>query len=197
MLSVTDLLTIQTKPHKKDVTLLTIQEFYKEHLCNRLFIFELDDQQRPIVKLRFEESNLCHLFGFQYVFAGQKNASKYVGQSGYNLIKNSTVTFDTLNEKATRQGFKNQRNRMLYLPFIHQLLKNPTAIIFSTAHLTTKLDVDIILYNHLDNKYLHLGLDKDKDSQYFYPKTFFERNKDDFITGQTELTIKSIRVELD
>ncbi|MBA9043112.1 hypothetical protein HNP21_006290 [Bacillus aryabhattai] len=197
MLSVTDLLTIQTKPLQADVSLFTIQEFYEEHLCNRLFIFETDDTQRPIISLRFEEANFCHLLGIQHVFQGQRNSSQYVGQTGYDLIKNNVVTFNTMNQKPTKKNFKDKRNRMLYFPFVHQILKNPTSIIFSNANLPTNIDVDIILYNHLDNKYLHLGVDKENDSQYYHPKTFFDRSKDDFIVNQKKLTIKSIRVELD
>lgn len=55
MLSVTDLLNLTKKPKRKFLSLQTIQQFYKEHLCDRVFIFETDNTERPIIKLRFKE----------------------------------------------------------------------------------------------------------------------------------------------
>ncbi|HDR7455009.1 TPA: hypothetical protein QCX53_005139 [Bacillus cereus] len=196
MLSVTDLLSLTTKPKEKDISLQVIQKFYKEHLCDRLFIFELDDPQRSIIKLRFKEANLSHLLGIHYILKPTKKGASYAGQNGYNLLENGTVTFELL-KTTNKQWFKSKKNRMLYFPFVYQVLQNPTAIIFSSSHLTTQLDLDIILYNHLDNTYLHLGLDKDSDSDFYYPKSFYDRKKDDHIAGQTKLTIKSKKIELD
>ncbi|NUH86520.1 hypothetical protein HUN92_23145 [Bacillus firmus] len=106
------------------------------------------------------------------------------------------LTFDFL--KATdRTWFKSKRNRMLYFPFVHQIVQNPTVIVFSNDGLNTNLDVDIILYNHLDNTYLHLGLDKDPDSDYYYPKSFYDRKKDDHISGRVQLPVKHINIEID
>lgn len=196
MLSVTDLLSLTAKPKEKDISLQVIQTFYKEHLCDRLFIFELDDPQRPMIKLRFKEANLCHLLGIHHILKPTKKGASYAGRNGYNLLENGTITFESL-KKTNKQGFKSKKNRMLYFPFVYQVLQNPTAIIFSSDNLTTRIDLDIILYNHLDNTYLHLGLDKDHNSDFYYPKSFYDRKKDDHIVNQMELTIKSKRIELD
>ncbi len=144
MLSVTDLLTIQKKPNIKDVSLQLFQEFYKEHLCGRVFHFELDDTDRPSIKLRFKEENLCHLLGIQYIVAKLKNKHEYAGKTGYQKLENGTLTFDFL--KATdRTWFKSKRNRMLYFPFVHQIVQNPTVIVFSNDGLNTNLDVDALV----------------------------------------------------
>jgi hypothetical protein len=196
MLSVTDLLTIQTKPKVNDISLQTIQEFYKEHLCDRLFVYELEDTDRPIIKLRFSEFHLSHLLGFHYILKPTRKGTSYTGQSGYDRIKDGTVTFDFL-KQANNQWFKSKKNRMLYFPFVYQILQNPTAIIFDQQLVSTRLDVDIILYNQLNNTYLHLGIDKDEDSDFYYPKSFYDRKKDDHITGQKQVIIKSKRIEMD
>lgn len=196
MLSVTDLLTIKTKPAEADITLQTIQQFYKEHLCDRVFIFELDDPNRPFVKLRFHERDLCHLLGIQYVVKGLRNKNQYAGEPGYNKLEDGTVMFDFL-RTTNNAWFKSKRNRMLYFPFVYQIVQNPTMIIFTAGASTTKLDVDIILYSHMDNTYLHLGIDKDADSDFYYPKSFYDRKKDDHIAGRTVLPVKSINVEID
>jgi hypothetical protein len=62
---------------------------------------------------------------------------------------------------------------------------------------STTIDVDIILYNNINNTYLHLGIDKDKNSDFYYPKSFYDRNKNDHIVGQTPVAIKSLRIEMD
>ncbi|MEB6551135.1 PBECR4 domain-containing protein [Heyndrickxia sporothermodurans] len=196
MLSVTDLLTVQTMPSVTDVSLQTIQLFYKEHLCDRVFIFELDDKDRPIVKLRFSEKHLCHLLGIQYVLTPQMHGYKYLGSTGYTFIEDGTVTFDFL-KTENKIGFKSKKRRMLYFPFVYQILKNPTTIIFNKSLVSTMIDVDIILYNQLNNTYLHLGIDKDADSDFYYPKSFYDRKKDDHISGQTQVLVKAMRVEID
>jgi hypothetical protein len=196
MISSTDLLTIKNRPLEVDISLQTIQQFYKEHLCDRVFIFELDNKERPVVKLRFHERHLCHLLGIQYVVKGLKNNKNYTGEPGYKKLKDGAMTFDFL-KTANTVWFKSKKNRMLYFPFVYQVVQNPTMIIFSVGTLTTKLDVDIILYSHMDNTYLHLGIDKDIDSDFYYPKSYYDRKKDDHIAGRDQLAVKSLKIELD
>ncbi|MED4534850.1 PBECR4 domain-containing protein [Metabacillus fastidiosus] len=196
MLSVTDFLTIQAKPKEADISLQTIQEFYKEHLCNRLFVFELEDDSRPVVKLRFEENNLPHLLGIQHIMKGIKKSHLYIGQSGYDLMKNGTLTLNLL-KTTNKSWYKSKKDRILYFPFVYQILNNPTAIIFDNSIANTNIDVDIILYNKLNNIYLHLGIDRSSGSEFYYPKSFYDRKKDDHITGQSPINIKSKRIEID
>ncbi|MDW2879682.1 MULTISPECIES: PBECR4 domain-containing protein [Bacillaceae] len=196
MLSVTDLLSLQSKPLEKDITLQTIQQFYKEHLCDRLFTFELDDEERPLVNLRFHEKDLCHLLGIHYVVQKLKNKYDYSGEKGYRKLKDGTVSFDFL-KTTNKVWFKSKRNRMLYLPFIYQIVHSPSVIVFSAENLNTNLDVDIILYSHQDNTYLHLGVDKDADSSFYYPKSFYDRKKDDHIAGRKQLNVKAVKIQTD
>lgn len=44
MLNIEELLSIKSKPNEKDVSLQLYAQFYENHLCNRVFIFELDIQ---------------------------------------------------------------------------------------------------------------------------------------------------------
>jgi hypothetical protein len=196
MLSVTDLLTISTKPAEKDISLQTIQQFYKEHLCDRVFTFVLDDKDRSTVKIRFLERHLCHLLGIQHIVQRLKNKYDYAGEKGYKNLENGTLSIDFL-KKSNNTWYKSKKNRILYFPFIHQLVQNPTVIVFTVGNLSTKLDVDIILYSHMDNTYLHLGIDKDSDSDFYYPKSFYDRKKDDHIAGRTVLPVKSLKIEID
>lgn len=194
MLTVTDLLTIVNKPNQSNVSLQTIQIFYEEHLCNRLFVFQTDSKDHPTIKIRFEEDNLCHLLGFQYILRPLKDGTKYTGQPGYNLIKDGTVTFEYI-KSTNNKRFKGQQDRMLYFPFVYQIVSNPTAITFNKPEI--QLDVEIIFYNQVHNVYLHLGLGKQVDTDYYYPKSFFPRKKDDYISNQTLVNMISKQVILD
>ncbi|WP_019244574.1 MULTISPECIES: PBECR4 domain-containing protein [Bacillus] len=196
MLSTTDLLTISTMPNEKNLSLQTIQAFYKEHLCDRLFIFHLENEIIHTIKLRFEEANLCHLLGIQYVVQNLRNKYEYSGQKGYDKIENGTVTFDFL-KKTHNKWYKSKRKRMLYFPFTHQIISAPTIIEYQPHNEKTNLKLDLIIYSHLDNTYLHLGLDKDKDSDYYYPKSFFDRKKDDIISSSTSIPVNSVNIIID
>jgi hypothetical protein len=199
MLSVTDLLTLTKKPKRKFLSLLALQQFYKEHLCDRVFTFETDSIERPIVKLRFKEEHLCHLLGFQYLFDEKRYGKMYIGNDGYDLIKNGTVTFEFI-EQTNPTEFAKYENRILFFPFVHQILQNPQTIVFQPENVPfkSKLKADLIFYNHLNKRYIHLGLDRfKKRPQNYYPKSFFERRDKNFIDGQAEINIISTNILLD
>ncbi|WP_336771325.1 PBECR4 domain-containing protein [Bacillus bombysepticus] len=199
MLSVTDLLTIKVKPTRSEISLLTIQQFYKEHLCDRLFVYSTDDPQRPQIKLRFKEENLGHLLGLQHIFEETKHGTKYVGQSGYDLIKTGELTFDLM-RKTKKSGYKENETRILFFPFVYQILHNPDSVIFDPESLTirTKLKADLIFYNELNKRYLHLFLDHyKKRPEIYFAKSFFDRKNDKLIAGQTSVNVTKMDIILD
>lgn len=191
MLSTTDLLTLQSMPRENDLSLQTIQSFYKEHLCDRLFIFHLDDDTRKQIKLRFDEKDLCHLLGIHYIVKGMRNKYDYAGRKGYKLLEDGTVTFDFL-KQTNKKWFKSIKKRMLYFPFVYQIIHGPSIIEFTAPNDTSRLELDLIIYSYSDNTYLHLGLDKDIDSDFYYPKSFFDRKKSDYIDGRTSINVVSV-----
>lgn len=199
MLSVTDLLTISKKPKRKFLTLQIIQQFYEEHFCDRVFIFNTDSTERPVIKLRFKQEHLCHLLGFQYLFDEKRYGKSYVGQAGYELIKDGTVTFEFIDNIDSR-ALSKQENRILFFPFSYQMLQNPKSIIFRPEDVafSSKLKADIIFYNQHNRRYIHLGLDRfAKRPQNYFARSFFERRDDAFIDGQSEVNIISTNIVLD
>lgn len=196
-LTAIDLCSITTKPKMNEFTFETLLEFYEENLCNRLFIYHLGEPANKVIKLRFEEKRLCHLLGFQHIFKGLKNATDYVGQSGYDLLQKQEVTFDTFKDKGLKMKFKDKKNRILYFPFVHQILLNPTAIIFSNENLSTNIETEFFFYRLQDKCYLHLGVDSDGQNPYYFPKTFVERTNRDFIEGQITVPVLKVEILLD
>lgn len=192
LLTSEELKFIQRKPIESELSLQNIQLFYEEHLMNKTFEFELDEPSQPIINLIFEEDNLCHLIGFQHIFEAEQNATDYQGYLGYNKIKECKVTMDTFKEPRIKVKYKENRERILYFPFLYQLIKNPTVILFSPENLKTKISTEFIFYNSLNNRYLHLGLDKHEGTNSYFPRTFFVRKNSDFIDNQTPVKVIQI-----
>lgn len=190
-LTIEDLKTINRKPLESELSLGVLLNFYEECLSDTLFVFELDYLEQPTIRLHFSKDNLCHLLGFQHIFEGEPNASNYSGFSGYNLIKNRTITINSLKQQHLRENYKKHRERVLYFAFIYQLIKNPTTILFSKelAKFETNIETEFILYDNKNNRYLHLGLDKHEGTNIYFPRTFFVRKNKAFIENQKEINI--------
>jgi hypothetical protein len=190
MLTVADLLTLTTKPLQKDVTIQTILEFYEQHLCTYKIIYELDSEERPELRLRFEPDQLYHLLGIHHVLG-----KKYNGLPGFNKIKDGTFTWKYMKQK-NEQGFKSKKNRMLYFPFVYQLLRSPELVLFDGEKADTNNDSELILYNQVEKAYMHLGVSQYTDQEnYYFPRSFYDRNNRDHIDGQTPINIKSLKIE--
>jgi hypothetical protein len=192
LLTSDELKFVQRKPLESELSLENLRLYYEEHLMNRTFEFELDEPSQPIVKLLFEADNLCHLIGFQYIFEGEQNARDYVGASGYKKIRNGLVTMNTFKEPRIKTKFKEQRERILYFAFLYQLIKNPSVILFSPKHLRTNISTEFIFYNKENNRFIHLGVDKHPGTDYYFPRTFFVRKDDKYLTNQTPVTVLHI-----
>lgn len=135
LLTTKELKLINRKPLESELSLELLLNYYEEFLTERVFAFELDYSTKPVVNLRFEKDNLCHLLGFQHIFEDEPDATSYSGASGYDLIKTGIVTMDTFKKPHIRPKYKASRERILYFAYIYQLLKNPTVILFSNEHL--------------------------------------------------------------
>lgn len=197
MFSSSQLLSITTKPSQSDVSLLTLQTFYEEHLCNRIYVYETNDPEHRYVKFQFQSANFWHLLGLHHIYENQKGHLGYTANQWYQAIKDEQITFETL-KKTNQAKFKEQKNRFLYFPFAYQILQNPTVITFSKEILTkpTKIECDLIFYNQYHTVYLHLCLGQDKDSDFYYPKSFLDRKNDFFVVGQKQVAIVGKQIEL-
>ncbi|MEK4711506.1 hypothetical protein [Sporosarcina sp. FSL K6-5500] len=106
LLTSEELKKVQRKPIESELSLKSLQLFYKEHLMHKIFVFELDEPSQPIIKLIFEADNFSHFIGFQHIFENEQNASDYQGYDGYCKIENSEVTMDTFKEPRIKDKYK-------------------------------------------------------------------------------------------
>ncbi|MGZ4111816.1 MAG: PBECR4 domain-containing protein [Tumebacillaceae bacterium] len=190
MLTIDDLLTLQRMPRESDISLELFQQFYKLYLCDQIFIFELEDGKE--IKLQFEEDNLCHLLGIHHILKHRR----YKGQSGYELIVDGTVTIQFLKQQ-NKIGYQSKKHRLLYFPFVYQMILTPLLVEYSGTGMQSSMDFELIIYNSVDRKYLHLGLRKDRDSDFYYPVSFFEDSRDRYVSGQKLISVHHVRIDRD
>lgn len=172
-LSIQDLLTIEKMPEVNDLTLQTMAAFYEEHLCNRQFFYELKHKQQKL-RLRFKQGDLCHLLGIQYVLKGKQ----YAGESGFQKLKRGIITFDSLME-ANIGGFKYAQYRMLYFPFIYQLIHAPIMVV-NHPHEPNRVQAMFTFYNKFTKHFVELKLrqeDQVNNPDFFVPVSFIDQRK--------------------
>lgn len=187
MLTESDLLSLTCKPSMSDVSLQLYANFYETYLMNKVFVFALDNEPHNTVHIQFGRGDLPHLLGIQHVVEDLRNKNTYTGERGFEKLKNGSMDFDWL-KNTHKEKFKSKKNRMLYFPFIYQVLNNPTVILFNNTGVT-KISADLMLYNQLNNTYFHLGIIRDNVDDYYSPVTFYDRNNTDHINGQATIAI--------
>lgn len=138
LLTTKELKLINRKPLESELPLKLLLNYYEEFLTERTFAFELDYPTNPLINLRFEKDNLCHLLGFQHIFEDEPDATSYSGASGCDLINSGTITMDTFKKPHIRPKYKEGREWILYFAYIYQLLKNSTVLLFSNEHFSLK-----------------------------------------------------------
>lgn len=207
ILTAEDLLSIGKKPLESEISLKTLAEFYDTYLTKKYFNYTLEyllgdgSIVSREVKLLFQAGNLTHLLGFQHIFDGLADGSQYQGDDGYKKILEESVTMQTFkSSKSINDKYKEQRERILYFPFVHQLLSNPMTVCFSQDNVKfnnkVKVESEFIFYNQYVNRYIHLGVDYNTNQPtYFFPRTFFVRRDRKYIENQVIATITNSNIE--
>ncbi|MGZ7444785.1 PBECR4 domain-containing protein [Paenibacillus sp. TH7-28] len=185
-LSIQDLLTIQELPSTDELSLQTIAMFYEEHLCNRQFYYELKHKQQNL-RLRFKQGDLCHLLGIQYVLKGRQ----FAGELGFQKLKKDILTFDSLIQ-ANIGGFKTAQYRMLYFPFIYQLIHDPI-VVMNHPNEPNRVQAMFTFYNKYTGRFVELKLRRESKNnpEFFVPVSFVELRKIEPRT-RVEVTDKKI-----
>lgn len=185
-LSPQDLLSIQTMPNPDELSLQTIAVFYEEHICNRQYYYELKNKQQEL-RLRFKQGDLCHLLGLQHIIIGSEN----VGELGFKKLKTGANTFVSL-KQANLGGYEDMLYRMLYFPFVYQLIHNPKVVI-NDPHDQSLVKAQFSFYNNYTEHFVELKLRREnKDNpDFFVPVSFSEARK---VKGRKHIDIKCVKV---
>lgn len=136
-----------------------LQEFYLNNLCNKGFIFELENGD--VVRFTFDKEDFCHLIGFSYF--------GYNGISGWEKL---TETPKKIAEFKNNQYFSFLQYRILYFRNIVTILNNPNIYIYK-AEDYPEFNYKSIYFAviRIDNRVLKLGIGIDNRS-INYSETF-------------------------
>lgn len=169
VLSIQDLLYLNDLPTEEQVTLQLLADFYEEHICRQIFHYIIRDKRRNI-RLRFRTIDLPHLLGIHKM----KTGSTYRGRKGFPELKNGNLTLEVL-KKASLGGYESTIYRILYFPFLYQLIHHPKFMIFNPQVAGSMIDAEFMLFNQYSGRYLHLGIKKEDSTDFYVPVTFLER----------------------
>lgn len=185
-LSIQDLLTIKKMPSEEEVNLQTIAEFYEQHICNRIFHYHVRYDKQRDIRLRFKTVDLPHLLGVHKM----KTGSGYRGKRGFPGLKSGEITLESL-RKANAGHFERTIYRILYFPFVHQLMHNAKVIVFRPELANSLIDAEFMFYDLYGGRWIHIGVRKEESDDLYTPVTFVERKN---IYLGKQITVQSITV---
>lgn len=196
MLTSNDLLKANNICDITDITLKLYKNFFDNILCKRVFLYNLEDQTQ--VKLMFEPTNLLHILGAQHILGEKYKATKF-----NNGIVDGTMTFQEL-EKRNSIVFNDFTSRFLNFSNLYQVITNCTMVYFDkntydknrSSKEESLMDFSYILYEDLNNKKVHAGLDTYNKGYSFYCKSLLVKSitNDNLIKDQKPVMINNIKV---
>ena len=196
MLTANDLLGVNNITNFDDISLKLYKEFMDNFLCNRIFIYTTEDDNK--IKLVFQETNLLHIFGAQHILGENYKAKKF-----NEKILNDKMTFKEL-ERINSIVFNDFTDRFLNYTNLYHVLTNCEVIYFDkdTYDKNRKsteqslMNFTYILYKDINNKKIHAGLDTYNNGRSYYCKSLLVKSisNDIFIKEQTPVNIKNIKV---
>lgn len=191
-----DLLGRNNVSNITDISLQLYKNFFDNVLCKRIFLYSLDDGNK--LKLIFDTTNFMHILGAQHILGIRYKATRF-----NNEVTAGTMNFQEL-EKKNSIVFNDFTDRFLNFSNLYHVITNCTVIYFNkeiyeknrNSDEESLMDFTYILYEDLNNKKIHLGIDTFNKGHSYYGKSLLVKsiNNDAFIKGQKPIEIKNIKV---
>lgn len=153
-LSMSDLLTQNTKPCINNISLAVYKEFYEKVLLKLRFSYILPDY--GVLDVSFEPLGLFHLLGMPHIDPNMlaKNFSRDI-DNGLNLsaFKNNT-------DHAIRKRFKRMKNRIKMFSCIYYAMKTGRLFEASSGkvHGTQNVMADYVIYKDINGEGMTIPL---------------------------------------
>ena len=164
------------------INLKLLLENYSNNLCNKIFKYTVLNRTKnkdDNVIIRFYNENLCHLLGLQHVY---DKSTKYLGESGYNLIKEEKLTVNSLKQHNAK-GYNYIKIKLKHFDEIYDIMTNGVLIRFKPelVYPRTIITADFLLIKDNATYILHLFLRKEyENSDNYAPVSFVvHTDKDD------------------
>lgn len=196
-----DLRSLTIKPKINDIDLPILKDFYTIYLMPFIYTYSITDaDSNRQLQLRFDNVRFCHLLGLESIAKGHvkyNELSQYKGEKGWNNIEAGNLAFKhlkTLNQKK----FKSIKAKFVYFYLIPDLLDKPLGVMFDKNNVNppVQIESEILFYSSYENAVIHLGIDKEDNSVFYYPRTFFvEKLGKDNVTDKYTINQPSIAVK--
>lgn len=201
ILTCEQLLEVEQKPTVNSISLDLLREFYEKYLnpYNYTYKAYMDENYREIT-VRFEKKRFCHLLSIEKIVARAVpywNLDNFKGDNGWEKIVLGDLTIGSI-KTLNKRGFNDNKLKYVYFYLLPRLLENPKGIKFDPSKVEggTLVPCEILFYDEYENAYVHIGIDKEDDTDFYFPRTFLvekinkEKDGKRFIKDQTEITVK-------
>lgn len=179
-----------------DISLKLYKDFFDEILCNRKFLYELEDGAE--INLVFKSDQLMHILGAQHILGNKYKATKFNKE-----IIDGKMTFEEL-EKKNSIVFNDYTSRFLSFSNLYYVITNCKLIYFDKdiynknkkGSTKSKMEFSHILYEDINNKRVHAGIDTYNNGFSFYCKSLLVKSisNDSITKNQVAIKIKNIKV---
>ena len=145
MLAKEDLLSLDSTPLIKDVSLELYKDFSLIYLLPRKFLYHFSDG--TFMNVEFEEWGIYHMLGIQHIDYRIKN-DKF-----FESINNGLSFADFKVDDAIKDRFKHQKKRLAMFACTYNTLRKGQAFYIPSGKVknTNNVEVDYILYRTLYN----------------------------------------------
>jgi hypothetical protein len=154
-----------------NVPMVSLQDIalkYDQNLAGKTLTFNVKHKDTPFI-LKFDKGHLPHLLALHKF--GYKRS-----EAIYPDLLNGNITWDLLSSRNTG-SFEENELRMRYFYYVTDLLQSPKIAIFVKNSGST-MDADFMFYSEKGQRYISLGIRKEKSPSNFYvPVTFIDSKK--------------------
>ena len=178
MYSAVELKELTIKPKINDISLNILSEFYEMFLYPFIYTYTITQStESKKIAVRFNTKNFCHLLGIESIAKGAVKYSqlhKYRGEDGWNNVKSGVIDIKHL-KALNKKKFLSVKTKYVYFYLIPSLLETPLAVNYDKSKVMppTNIDCELLFYSTYDNAVIHLGLEKEEDEDFYFPRTFF------------------------
>ena len=170
-------------------------ELYDKNLNHKVFNYKLEDGKE--INLIFKPGNFTHLIGLEYFAPDPKVKYKYRANKGYNNIKNGYLNIKQL--KSNKNTYKIYKAKLENINKLYDILCNQKFVYFKNDIVpgNCKINAQYLIYKEYYNKDIHLGINKNLDSNIFFPRSFFlaqKKQKGMYIKDQKKIQVIEFKI---
>lgn len=195
------LATYEKRADEHQLSMSLLADYYEAYLYPHYYDFTLNDGTE--LRIDFHKDHFCHLVGVDQISSAKfRNPNDHRlfmhrGTKGFKRSRNGNITFSYLKNLHSAE-YEKQQEKFFFFHFLHVMMESENIKLVNYAPIpNSTIRCDFMFHDKYDNALLHLGVEKDAKTGYFFPKTFFVRyfsdaSVDAYIQPQTPVSIESM-----